>query len=145
MDLHQCCLLFLKCQHLHLQTVAFIPMEIQAVFRYCKFFSVIFVLIFTQFQNSVNSSFVTVDSESDLGGECSVSRGGHGSRRLSSNADMPDYGSWCSLQRRVMSMVDSSLSPLTQFSSQPNMVGIAQPGTSHGLKSASLCQTENLR
>lgn len=95
------------------------------------------------FQNSFNSSFVTLDSESDLGGEGSLSKAGQGSRRLSSNADMPDYGSWCSLQRRVMSMVDSSLSPITQFSSQPNMA--AMTGTSSGVKSASLCQNENLR
>ena len=97
------------------------------------------------FQNSLNSSFVTVDSESDLGGECSVARTGHVSRRLSSNADMPDFGSWCSLKRRVMSMVDSSLSPMTRFNSQPNMVVMAQTGTSPGIKSASLCQNENLR
>ena len=31
-------------------------------------------------------------------------------RRLSSHADLPDYGSWCSLQRRWMSMVENSLS-----------------------------------
>ena len=88
---------------------------------------------------------MTVDSESDLGGECSAARTCHVSRRLSSNADMPDFGSWCSLKRRVMSMVDSSLSPMTQFNSQPNMVVMAQTGTSPGIKSASFCQNENLR
>lgn len=88
---------------------------------------------------------MTVDSESDLGGECSVTRAGHVNRRLSSNADMPDFGSWCSLQRRVLSMVDSSLSPITQFSSQPNMMATATAGSSPCLKSASLCQNENLR
>ena len=117
------------------------PSSVQVLYVFISIFST----FSTQFQNSVNSSFVTVDSESDLGGECSVSRGGHGSRRLSSNADMPDYGSWCSLQRRVMSMVDSSLSPMTQFSSQPNMVAMVQAGTNPSLRSASLCQNESLR
>ena len=88
---------------------------------------------------------MTVDSESDLGGECSVTKAGHGIRRLSSNADMPDFGSWCSLQRRVLSMVDSSLSPITQFNSQPNMMAAATAGSSSCLKSASLCHNENLR
>ena len=86
-----------------------------------------------------------MDSESDLGGEESVAGGDQVRRRLSSNADMPDYGSWCSLQRRVISMVDSSLSPITQFSSQPIMVSMAQSGTNPGPKSASLCHKENLR
>ena len=32
-------------------------------------------------------------------------------RRLSSNADIPDYGSWCSLQRRWRSSMESCLTP----------------------------------
>ena len=48
-------------------------------------------------------SFPTVDSEVDM----TIP----GRRRLSSNADMPDYGSLCSLQRRWLSMVENSLSP----------------------------------
>ena len=64
-----------------------------------------------------------------------------GRRRLSSNADMPDYGSWCSLQRRWMSMVENSLSP-SEYNNQshPDM------NLQHfGIKSTSLCQNDSLK
>eukprot|EP00092_Neocalanus_flemingeri_P017277 GFUD01018683.1.p1 GENE.GFUD01018683.1~~GFUD01018683.1.p1 ORF type:complete len:874 (+),score=143.39 GFUD01018683.1:108-2729(+) len=61
-------------------------------------------------------SFPTVDSEVAIIVPCQ--------RRLSSNADMPDYGSLCSLQRRWLSMVENSLSP-NEFSS-PSLPDTAQ-------------------
>ena len=48
-------------------------------------------------------SFPAVDSEVDVNITCR--------RRLSSNADTPDYGSLCSLQRRWLATVENSLSP----------------------------------
>lgn len=48
-------------------------------------------------------SFPAVDSEVDVNITCR--------RRLSSNADTPDYGSLCSLQRRWLASVENSLSP----------------------------------
>lgn len=61
-------------------------------------------------------SFPTVDSEADV---IIPLR-----RRLSSNADMPDYGSLCSLQRRWLSMVENSLSP--NDLSSPSFLDTAQ-------------------
>ena len=99
------------------------------------------------FQNSYNS-FATVDSEADLevGGGGVRGGSGAGRRRLSSNADMPDYGSWCSLQRRWMSMVENSLTP-TEFSHSQSHANITNPhfGSSPGIKTASLSHTENLK
>lgn len=98
-------------------------------------------------QNSYNS-FATVDSEADLevGGGSVKTGTGAGRRRLSSNADMPDYGSWCSLQRRWMSMVENSLTP-TEFSHSQSHANITNPhfGSSPGIKTASLSHNENLK
>ena len=52
---------------------------------------------------SCPASSVSTDSEPDLPNQ--------ERRRLSSNADTPDYGSLCSLQRRWLSAVESSLAP----------------------------------
>ena len=52
--------------------------------------------------HSCTSSFPSLDTEPDLPHQTR--------RRLSSHADLPDYGSWCSLQRRWTSMVENSLS-----------------------------------
>ena len=56
------------------------------------------------------TSFPSLDTDTDLPSQTR--------RRLSSHADLPDYGSWCSLQRRWMSMVENSLSG--QHSSCPS-------------------------
>ena len=52
---------------------------------------------------SCPASSVSTDSEPDLPNQAR--------RRLSSNADTPDYGSLCSLQRRWLSAIESSLAP----------------------------------
>ena len=61
------------------------------------------------------TSFPSLDTDTDLPSQTR--------RRLSSHADLPDYGSWCSLQRRWMSMVENSLSG--QHSSCPSRTATA--------------------
>ena len=58
------------------------------------------------------TSFPSLDTDLDLPSQTR--------RRLSSHADLPDYGSWCSLQRRWMSMVENSLSLSGQQASCPS-------------------------
>ena len=59
------------------------------------------------------TSFPSLDTDPDLPSQTR--------RRLSSHADLPDYGSWCSLQRRWLSMVENSLASLSgQHSSCPS-------------------------
>ena len=58
------------------------------------------------------TSFPSLDTDPDLPSQTR--------RRLSSHADLPDYGSWCSLQRRWMSMVENSLSLSGQQASCPS-------------------------
>jgi len=87
-------------------------------------------------QNSFNS-FATVESDSDLGVP-GTARPQSGRRRLSSNADMPDYGSWCSLQRRYMSMIENTLSP-------PEINSHSQPNIPHmGSKPCQINQSDSL-
>jgi len=89
-------------------------------------------------------SFPTVDYEVDVIAPCR--------RRLSSNADMPDYGSLCSLQRRWLSMVENSLTPnefsppslpetsnaRIQFATSPNLTS---ENTNRGSRSGLLLAT----
>ena len=75
------------------------------------------------------TSFPSLDTDADLPSQTR--------RRLSSHADLPDYGSWCSLQRRWMSMVENSLSG--QHSSCPPCRTSTAPVIQHdslSLKSA---------
>ena len=89
-----------------------------------------------------------MDSDADLevAGKGIITGNRAGRRRLSSNADMPDYGSWCSLQRRWMSMVENSLTP-TEFSQSQSHANITNPhfGSSPGTRTGSLSNTENLK
>ena len=64
------------------------------------------------------SSSVSTDSEPDLPNQ--------GRRRLSSNADTPDFGSLCSLQRRWLSAVESSLAP-SSVPRPPTLAGSSAP------------------
>lgn len=76
-------------------------------------------------QTSFNS-FATVDSESDLvAGAAGAKQSTR--RRLSSNADIPDYGSWCSLHRRWMASMETGLAPADQSGHQLG----SSPGIRH--------------